>query len=104
MFPIWQVRRRMSAKLVTGTVALALTATGLGMTAPAIAAPASPVQAFIETGSFTANPANAISNGWWGHEGAGKTGTSMFSLDGLGSAVAPPTSATLAAQLAKIGP
>ncbi|MGN6722999.1 MAG: Ig-like domain repeat protein, partial [Marmoricola sp.] len=47
---------------------------------------------------------NAISNGWWGHEGAGKTGTSMFSLDGLGSAVAPPTSATLAAQLAKIGP
>jgi hypothetical protein len=104
MFSISHVSRRRSAKLVTGTVALALAATGLGMTAPAIAAPASPVQAFIETGGFTANPANAISTGWWGHEGAGMTGTSMFSLDGLGGATPPATQATLNAQLAKIGP
>lgn len=104
MFPISQVSRRMSTKLLTGTAAIALAATGLGVTAPAFAAPASPVQAFVETGGFTADPANAISNGWWGHEGAGRTGTSLFSLDGLGSAAPPATSTTLAAQLAKIGP
>lgn len=103
MYSISIVRRRVSTKLLTGTAAIALAVVGLGITAPAIATPSSPVQPFIETGSFTADPANAISAGWWGHEGAGKTGTSVFSLDGKGSAPTP-TSTTLAAQLAKIGP
>src|SRR5690348_14288724 len=103
MFSISTARRRVSTKLLTGTAALALAATGLGLAAPAIATPSSPVQAFVETGSFTADPVNAISAGWWGHEGAGRTGTSVFSLDGKGSAPSP-TSTTLAAQLALIGP
>ncbi|MCW2854416.1 MAG: Ig domain protein [Marmoricola sp.] len=91
------------AKLVAGTAACAVAATVLGLTSPAVAAPASPVPVLVETGGFTADPVNAITTGWWGHEGAGRTGTSVFSVDGKGSA-GSTTSQTLAAQLAKIGP
>ncbi len=95
------VRHR--AKLVAGTAACAVAATVLSLASPAIAATSTPVAPIIETGSFTADPAHAVTTGWWGHEGAGRNGTSIFSLDGKGSAPAT-TSATVAAQLAKIGP
>lgn len=104
MFSLSSLGRRGSTKVLTGTVALALASTVVGITGPAFASlPASPVQGFIETSGFTADPANAISSGWWGHEGAGKTGTSYFSLDGKGSA-STVDATSLAAQLAKIGP
>lgn len=97
--------RRRSAKIVTGTAAFALAATVLGTASSAMAAPAAPISVFVETGSSgaTFDPSNAIGTGWWGHEGAGKTGSSFFSLDGKGSA-ASVTSTTLGTQLAKIGP
>jgi hypothetical protein len=91
------------AKLVAGTAACAIAATVLSLGSPAFAAPSSPVQALVETGGFTADPVHALTTGWWGHEGGGRTGTSIFSIDGKGSA-ASTTALTLAAQLAKIGP
>ncbi|BBH16981.1 hypothetical protein Back2_12680 [Nocardioides baekrokdamisoli] len=95
--------RRRKAGLVAGTAAFALAAAVLGAASPAMAAPASPLQVFMEGASATFDPANAVTAGWWGHEGAGRTDSSFFSLDGKGSAAsATPTS--LAAQLAKIGP
>lgn len=95
--------RRLSAKLIAGTAAAAVAATVLGVTAPATAAPTSPVRVFTESGGFTAEPANALTTGWWGHEGAGHAGSTIFSIDGGGGSGAP-TSQTLATQLAKIGP
>lgn len=95
------VRHR--AKLVAGTAACAVAATVLSLASPAIAATTTPIRAMIETGTFSADPVNAITTGWWGHEGVGRNGNSIFSLDGKGSAAAT-TSATIAAQLAKIGP
>jgi len=102
MFSISIARRRQSMKLLAGAAATAIAATTFGLTAPAFAAPASPVRPIIETGSFTGDPANAITNGWWGHETSGATGSSIFSFDAKGTAASP--SAGLAAQLAKIGP
>lgn len=95
--------RRPSAKLTAGTAIAAVAATVLGFSAPSVAAPASPVRVFTETGGFTAESANAISAGWWGHEGSGRSGSTVFSLDGGGGS-GQPNSTTLAAQLAKIGP
>lgn len=39
------------------------------------------VQVFTEAATFTGDPANALQEGWWGHEGPGHDEGTAFSLD-----------------------
>ncbi|MBO9522031.1 MAG: hypothetical protein J7518_10885 [Nocardioidaceae bacterium] len=93
----------------TGRLAAVL-ATALALTSVAIAGPAqsaapagSLVQLFTESPDFTANPANAIQQGWWGHEGgtgpagAGPTYLSLEGVDGSGQITQASQDALLAA-------
>jgi Bacterial Ig-like domain (group 3) len=81
-------RRRAAAALATFAIPLGMLAT---TTAPAeaYAAPGSPLESFIDT-TGNSDPADAIQNGWWGHEGAPNDGTgtltSFLDMDGTNTA------------------
>jgi hypothetical protein len=76
--------RRVAALLAT---ALALTTIAIAGPAQSATPPGSLVQLFTESPDFTADPANAIQQGWWGHEGgtgpagSGPTYLSLASAD-----------------------
>lgn len=99
-----QFARRSRPIAVAVAAGLALTV-ALGNPADAVKPDGSRATVMLETGDATGNPANAITSGWWGHEGgAGPagTGTTFLSLDasdGNGTV----NDASIAALLAAMG-
>ncbi len=98
--------RNRSRVLVAG-VAAALALTGaLANPADAAKPAGSRATVMLETGDATLNPANAITSGWWGHEGGSNNGTgtggtflSMDGSDGAGTV----NDASIAAMVAAMG-
>jgi hypothetical protein len=99
---------RSRSVLLTASLAVALVAAGVVTSgaANAVTPPAGSLAGImLETGGFSGDPTNAITTGWWGHEGAandtgtGETVLSVDASDGAGMV----NSTTLAAFLAKMG-
>jgi hypothetical protein len=95
-------------RLRRATVGLAALAVPVGFVAlagaPANAfAPNGGTEVINEDTNFTGILANGLVNGQWGHEGASKSGPTVFSM-GLDGGTGTPDDSTIAAALAAIGP
>jgi Bacterial Ig-like domain (group 3) len=89
-------RRRSGLLALTLASGLAVSSLVAAGPANAIVPPGSRAEVILETGDVTADPDNAITAGWWGHEGGvgpAGTGSTYLSLNGAdGSGNVTPSS------------
>lgn len=98
-------RRWTSRAAAAAVAALALSTLALQGPAEAFKPDGSRAEVMLETGDVTADPANAITSGWWGHEGSSGpsgTGSTYLSLNGANGA-GVVNDASIAALLSAMG-
>ena len=98
-------RRWTSRAAAAAVAALALSTLALQGPAEAFKPDGSRAEVMLETGDVTADPANAITSGWWGHEGSSGpsgTGSTYLSLNGANGA-GVVDDASIAALLSAMG-